>query len=406
MKILFYNHTGHASGAERVLLMVLARLDRERFVPVVVCPEDGPLMQMATDLDVPVKPVRALQARFTVRPDRLLAYFKSFFEVIGELRQRVKTIQPDFLHANSIRAGLVATVATIGLGTRVAWHLHDILPRHPFSTAIRLFACLSSRTRMIAVSQAVATNFVGQFPPLRKRTTVLLNGIELEKFRPGQTTGGGIRAELQIGEAEPLIGIVGQLTPRKGQLELIRAFARLTTKFPRGVLLIVGAALFNRDDEYAQLLKQTALELGVAEKVRMLGARSDVAEIMRSLDFLVVNSKVEPFGLVALEAMACGTTVLATASGGTAELINHGRNGWLVPVGDDRALAAAMIELSGDPGLRARLAGQGKGYVPRRFGADRYVADLQTFYLENCDSKSTAIDELPASGGAEAAKFA
>jgi hypothetical protein len=159
MKILFYNHTGQVSGAERVLLMILARLDRRRFDPLVICPEPGPLIEMAAALSVPVQAVPDLDARFTWRIGLLLRYLRSFALVIRNLRQRVKQVRPDLIHANSIRAGLVATAATLGLGTTVIWHLHDLLPVHPISAGVRLVAFLCGRTRMIAVSSAVAENF-------------------------------------------------------------------------------------------------------------------------------------------------------------------------------------------------------------------------------------------------------
>src|SRR6185437_16315911 len=98
------------------------------------------------------------------------------------------------------------------------------------------------------------------------------------------------------------IGIVGQLTPRKGQLELLRAFAEALTKAPNSVLLIVGEPLFNRDHEYLELIKRTTAELGIGNKVRILGARSDVGAIMRTLDLLVVNSSGVP------QAIASGIT--------------------------------------------------------------------------------------------------
>ena len=314
MKILFYNHTGQVSGAERMLLLILARLNRNLFDPLVICPEQGPLLSMAMSLGMPVESVPGLEARFTWRVGRLLRYLKSFFLVIRELRRKVVRLKPDLIHANSIRAGLVATAATLGLGTRVVWHLHDLLPRHPLSTGVRVFAFLCARTRMIAVSRAVKENFGGATygvgAGLRKRTTVILNAIELEKFKASETASQQVRDELNLGDSRPVIGIVGQLTPRKGQLELIRAFARVLAESPKAVLLVVGAPLFNRDHEYEQLLRDTAREIGIAEHVRLLGARSDVAAVMQALDLLVVNSSSEPFGLVALEAMACGTPVV------------------------------------------------------------------------------------------------
>src|SRR5688500_18254353 len=194
MKILFYNHTGQASGAERLLLMIIARLDREKFDPVVVCPDDGPLMKLAAEL-APVVAVEALKARFTWRVDHLIGYLRSFLRVIHQFRQEVLNIKPDVIHANSIRAGLVATAATFGLKSRVVWHLHDLLPRHPLSSVIRAFAFISSRTQMIGVSQSVANNFVGAFFPLRNRVRAILNGIDLETFKRSQTARQEIREE-------------------------------------------------------------------------------------------------------------------------------------------------------------------------------------------------------------------
>src|ERR1044072_7025664 len=181
MKILFYNHTGQVSGAERMLLLILSRLETSAFEPLVVCPEQGPLQKMAGELGVKVESVSGLDARFTWRPDQLVRYLKSFLGVIRHLRRTVVKLQPDLLHANSIRAGLVATAATIGLRTRVLWHLHDLLPQHPLSTLIRAFAAGSSRTGMIAVSEAVARNFRGRWSRLMKdRVSVILNAIRSE----------------------------------------------------------------------------------------------------------------------------------------------------------------------------------------------------------------------------------
>ena len=120
MKILFYNHTGQVSGAERMLLMILSELGRDRFDSLVVCPEQGPLQEMAKELGVPLESIAGLDARFTWRVDNLVRYCKSFFGVIRQLRRSVVDIKPDLLHANSIRSGLVATVATVGLGTRLS----------------------------------------------------------------------------------------------------------------------------------------------------------------------------------------------------------------------------------------------------------------------------------------------
>jgi glycosyltransferase involved in cell wall biosynthesis len=407
MKVLFYNHTGQVSGAERMLLMILARLDQRDFDPLLICPEQGPLRKMATNLGVPVESVPGLEARFTWRVDRLLRYLTSFLLVIRQLRRKVVSTRPDLIHANSIRAGLVATAATLGMGTRVLWHLHDLLPRHPLSTGVRIFAFLCARTRMIAVSMAVKANFAGALKGLKSRISVVLNAIEVDRFQPDQIARQQVRDELNLSEQQPVIGIVGQLTPRKGQLELIRAFAKVVAQSPKAILLVAGAPLFNRDHEYEQLLKDTVRQLGIDDRVRLLGARNDVAAIMQALDLLVINSSAEPFGLVALEAMACGTPVLAAACDGLTEIIEHGVDGWLVPTGDEETLVASIVSLSRQPALRTQLEEQGKKHVASRFSADRYVAELQALYHSSAESKSkaTAAGSLKGSAG-EATKFA
>ena len=403
MKLLFYNHTGEVSGAERMLLLILARLDRSAFEPTVVCPH-GPLEEMARDLGVRVETVAALEARFTWRLDQLMHYCKSFLQIIRLIRRRVRLLKPDLIHANSIRSGLVATAATLGMSTRVVWHLHDILPRHPLSSAIRLMALLSTRTRMIAVSEAVGRNFGGRVASLTKsRVSVILNAIDLDKFQGDRSDGQAIREELGLAKDDLVFGIIGQLTPRKGQLELIRAFARAGV--PHSVLLIVGAAIFNRDRQYALRLEQEAESCGVAGSVRMLGSRNDIGAVMQSLDLLIVNSSAEPFGLVIVEAMACGIPVLAASVDGIPEIIAHGKNGWLVPPRDQPALAAAIVHLTREAELGRRLAQQGRQDV-KNFAADRYMAELQSFYHASGDVKQKTHASDGAGRQAETAKFA
>ena len=209
--------------------MILAGWIRDRFQPVVLCPEQGPLRQRMTTSECLPRRYTGLMRALPFACDQLLRYFNRFSGRRG-VRRKVVSIKPDLIHANSIRAGLVATAATFNLKTQVVWHLHDLLPRHPLSSMIRAYAFLSQRTRMLAVSQAVADNFRGAFFPLKNRVNVILNAIDLEKFQPNPAARQETLDALRLGDAEPVIGIVGQLAPRKGQLELVRAFARVLSE--------------------------------------------------------------------------------------------------------------------------------------------------------------------------------
>jgi glycosyltransferase involved in cell wall biosynthesis len=395
MKILFYNHTGKVSGAERVLLMILQGLEPGRFESVLLCPSEGPLQQLATESGVSCESVPALDARFTVRPDRLFKYFLSFVGVISQLRRQVKVARPDLVHANSIRSGLVATTATLGLSTRVVWHLHDLLPKHPLSIAIRCFAFLFVRTQMIAVSQAVADKFAGGLFSLKNRIKVILNGLDVDRFTPSDVTRAAKRKEVGLRDEEFAVGIVGLLTPRKGQLELLHAFKQVTANVPHAVLLIAGSAVFNRDGEYEQLLRNTVVQLGLEERVHFLGERSDVPELMQSFDTLVVNSSVEPFGLVVIEGMASEKAVIASRTGGIPEIIQHGRSGWLVTPGEISTLAEAIATVATNTELRTDIAKQGRLTVEKRFTQSRFLTDIQEFY-EHQQGTETAMQNLSA----------
>lgn len=393
MKILFYNHTGQVGGAERLLLTILPRLDRARFDALLVCPAEGPLRQMASDAGVRTETIGGLRARFTWRIDHFARYLKSFVEIILQLRQQVTEAHPDLVHANSVRAGLVATAATFGLKTQIVWHIHDLLPHHPFNPFIRATAYFSSRTRILAVAQASGNRFVGKFVGMRRRLTILPNGIDTDKFHSSAGTRRRIRTELQIEDEAPVIGMIGRLTPGKGQLELLRLFPRVLSEFPTATLVIAGAPAFNKEHEYLQLLDRTIRDLGISDRVRMLGAREDVADIMHSLDLLVINSASEACSLVVLEAMACGRAVLATSTGGTPEIVEHLKTGWLVQWRDEEALTKGIQNLIRHPELRAQLADEARNRVITSFSVDRLMTDLQKFYLDTCSEPKVTATE-------------
>jgi glycosyltransferase involved in cell wall biosynthesis len=379
-KILFYNHTGQVGGAERLLLTLLQRLDQSQFTPVLVCPAQGQLHQLASEAGVRTEAIDGLKARFTWRLDYLIRYLNSFRQVIRDLRRKVIDTQPDLIHANSVRAGLVATMATFGLKQTVIWHIHDLLPRHPFNTLIRLIASLSRRTRILAVAQASADRLVGDRAGLRRRVTVIPNAVDFDKYCTNSGARERIRQEVQAEADDPVIGMIGRLTPAKGQLELLKLFPTILSRFPKARLLIVGEPAFNNEHEYRQLLSQTIMELNISDQVQMLGSRDDIPDILQALDLLVVNSASEACSLVILEAMASGTPVLATSTGGTPEIIKHQENGLLVQFGDNDGLAREVTAILNDREARGRLGSQGRRDAHARYSICRFMAEMHSFY--------------------------
>ncbi len=391
-RILYVNHTGLVSGAEKVLLQILRGLNRERFEPLVTCPAQGGLADEVCSLGVEWLPLPAVNARFTWRPDRAMRAAAGLFKTAAALRRQIAVSAPGLIHANSVRAGIICTTAAAGAGIPVLWHVHDTLPRHPFSTAIRATAYASRTTYIIAVSRSTAAHFQGRFPP-GSQIRVIHNGVDLSRFPFKQPIDARLRETLNLSQGDFLVCAVGQICARKGLLELIEALSRIRHQAPRIHLAIAGKVVFEHENEYLKSLHAAAERWGLTERVHFIGELSDVSAILRGADLLVLNSRDEPFGLVLIESMASGTPVLATRVGGIPEIITDSENGWLVEKANTPALASKLLELSRGDGQPARVARRAFLTAHSRFSAERFQRELEQLYAtldRNPDRKWSA----------------
>ena len=396
LRVLFYNHTGKCSGAERVLLDTLAALQaappvdgHQPYILSAACPTDDDLASLIEAQGVTVHPVPTLKARFTSNPRVLFGYLRSFARNILGFRKLVRTVAPDLLYANTVRAGLVATLATLGTKTPVAWHVHDDLPVHPLSTLIRRTAFHSRRTTLLAVSKATAIAFAGSLD-FGHRLRVLYNGVDLARFPHKSTVAAStFRDELGLASEDQLVAAVGMINPRKGLAGLLDAFRLVADSNPKAHLAIVGAPIFNRDDLHLADLQRQCTRLGLDSRVHFTGPRKDIPAVLRAADLLVLNALVEPFGLVLVEGIASGTPVLTTRVGGIPEIVTDERTGFLVEPGNSQALATRLLTVLSDPTTRARVAATALAEVAPRFSRERYAEGILTFF--RTQPKSTVI---------------
>ncbi len=380
-RIVYLNHTGFVSGAERVLLNMVRGLDRARYEPFVMCPAEGNLTALIHAEDVVCTAIPSLTARFTWRPDRLLKAAFSLCRAVVAVRRQLLWLAPDLVHANTLRAGIIASLAAIGSGRIVIWHVHDILPRHPLSTAIRCFAWSLRRTQIIAVSHATASAFRGSLP-FGNRIHVIHNGTNLDQF-PLKSAGNlEFRKEIGIPEEAFLVCAVGQICARKGLLELLDAFEQTGKSAPRMHLAIAGKVVFVHEERYFESLLRAVAEPGVSDRVHFTGEVSDVSSLLQAADLLVLNSQQEPFGLVLVEAMACGTPVLATRVGGIPEIVKDGENGWLIEKGDTVGLSKKLLELSRDRSLLEKIAQAAHHETCPQFSLERFQFRVHNLYAE------------------------
>jgi glycosyltransferase involved in cell wall biosynthesis len=379
-RVVYTSHTGRVSGAEKILLDVLRGLDRTRYEPFVLCPVEGDLQQLLKTQGVSCTTIPTLHARFTWKLGQLLCYVVSFATVIFMTRKAIERCNPDFVHANTVRAGIVTTLATVGTGRTVVWHIHDSLPRHPLSQIIRLLAYKSVRTYIVAVSNATARTFCGSLP-FKDRICVIHNGTDLSRFplkRPEESS--SFKLQLGLPKECFLVCAVGQICVRKGLRELLEAFSQIYDDVPQMHLAIVGRPVFSHEEMYGDELIAMATAAGIADRVHFTGECHNISAVLQSADLLVLNSFEEPFGLVLIEAMSSGTPVLATRVGGIPEIITDSENGWLIKSNDPAGVASKLLELSRDPESLGRVARSARNTVYPQFSLDRFLVDLHKLY--------------------------
>jgi glycosyltransferase involved in cell wall biosynthesis len=230
---------------------------------------------------------------------------------------------------------------------------------------------------IVGISSHTASTFV-EAGYRSDRVHAVLNAIEPSRWDPSLDPAPG-RAALGVPDGAPLIVSVARLFRWKGHFELLRALALVKPKYPNVRLAIVGSD-YPADSGTTRMLKEHASELGIGENVVFTGQRSDIAVLLAACDIFSLPSFEEPFGLVFAEAMAMKRPVVALTNGGTPEVVEHGKCGLLSPPGDVDALAANLLQLLGDPALRAQFGENGRSRVEAHFTPQRMASDFAALY--------------------------
>lgn len=257
-----------------------------------------------------------------------------------------------------------------------------IITRHVLFPLSRLHRITLSRAaRIIAVSQAVATQIKADAIVPAEKISVVLNGIDTVKF--SQVRAGFNRRQFlkswQLPIDSLLVGSVGELTPLKGQAEILHAARQLLKQLPQTHFIIAGID-HSREKQHRAQLEQLLKELDLKAHVSLVGWLDDLAELYCALDVFVSASHSESFGLAIAEAMASGTAVVATKTEGASELVRTRETGLLVPIGNVDALAESISQLLGDKEERVRLGVAAQEAAAANFSLERMIEETEAIY--------------------------
>ncbi len=350
-----------AGGAERHLLELWSRLDRSRFEVEIACfHREGQFLAEVEALGWPVHELGV--GRRLYGPSGLRAF--------ARLLHLILSFRPHVIHGYLFGPNLFAALAGRLAGVpvvAVAKRNVDAF-ESPRQVAVQRLAHRLA-THVTAVSEAVAVTARDLGVP-ESRITVIPNGVDVARFDEPPLE----RTAIGVNGGAPLVGSVGCLAPRKDYATLLESLALLAARGVRFRLLLVG------DGPERDALERRARELGLAPVVTFLGERSDINRLLPLMDVFVLSSREEGIPNALLEAMAAARPSIATAVGGTPEVLDHGRTGWIVPPQQPAALAAALEDALSRPDEARRRGEAARREVIESMSIETMVRRHQDFY--------------------------
>jgi glycosyltransferase involved in cell wall biosynthesis len=307
------------------------------------------------------------------------------FEAISYLRRLRKLIRderPDVVQTNGMKAHLLGAWAAPP-DIPVVWHLHDYLSGRLLMGRL-LRGSVRPELKVVAVSRSVAEDATKVLGP-RVPVVAILNAVDLQRFSPGEGQGREIDAAAGLPPAPEgtiRVGLVATYARWKGHDVFIEAISRIPRDRPAR-FFIAGSPLYRgtRSQWSIAELRALAERFGVLDRIGFVPHCDDPEALYRSLDVVVhASTRPEPFGRVIVEAMACGRAVVATPSGGAAELFTDGISALGSPAGDPSALADRLIRLIDEPATRVRIGEAGRIEAVKRFDRARLTEEWGRVY--------------------------
>jgi glycosyltransferase involved in cell wall biosynthesis len=370
--ICFYTDSASFGGAEQALLMLAGGLDRRRWTPSLLLDAGSAVDEIAARAQAAELPTHVVEA---------MPLGLSGARRVPSLAARLRGQRPDVFHAHlswplaakyALAAAVVARVPAIVATVQLVPDFE--VDR---SSLLQLRALSAGIGRYIAVSHEIAALLEQRFRLPARKIEVVHNAVRLEQF--ALTAPPRLHEGLGGRPGRAIVLTCARLHPQKGHDTLLRAAAEV----PDATFVLAG------DGPERGALEARALELGVADRVRFLGHRDDVAQLLAATDVFALPSLYEGSSLSILEAMAARRAIVASAIGGTTELLEPDRTGVLVPPGDPTALAVQLRRLLRDPQLRAALGTAAYQRVKQEFTAENMTARVTRIYGQLLERRRT-----------------
>jgi glycosyltransferase involved in cell wall biosynthesis len=367
LRVMFAVTSMPVGGAETLLVNLVRRLDRTRFLPEIVCLKaPGPLGQM-------------LASELTVHTHVLRNKYD-----VGVLRRLRRLIRQQRIDA----------LITVGAGDKMFWGRLAAWLEHtpvvcsalhstgwPDSIGFLNRRLTGITDSFIAVAEHHGRYLVEHEHLPAAKVNVIPNGIDTDVFRPLPEERRPLREELGISDNAPVAAIVAALRPEKNHVLFLEAAVRVRRQLPNAQFLIVG------DGPERQWIETVAHSLRLGGCIHFLGTRADIARVLAGVDVFVLTSHNEANPVSILEALACCVPVVSTRVGSVHQSVIPDKTGYLVDSGDASELAARVSELLAKPLLRRQLGAVGRSLVENTSSLSRMVEGYQELITKIYEQK-------------------
>jgi glycosyltransferase involved in cell wall biosynthesis len=297
-----------------------------------------------------------------------------------KLRQMMQKGQYDIVHTHSSKAGILGRLAAKMAGVPLivhtvhGWSFHDQMPanKRRFYVALEKMGHACGHASIVVTEKDIAKG-VAQGIGRPEDYTLIRSGIELERFGHPTVSPAEMRQQLGIPAEAVVIGSVTRLSAQKAPLDLVETFTAVAQTHPHTHFLIVG------DGPLRPQVEAALTANGIRPQVTLTGLRRDIPELLAACDIFTLTSLWEGLPRVLPQAMAAGLPIVCTAADGSAEAVQDGVNGFLVPRNQPQAAAQKLSTLLDNPALRQQMGTAGQKLVPS-FSAAQMAADIDQLY--------------------------
>lgn len=300
-----------------------------------------------------------------------------YYRTIAHVTRQVRAGQVDVIHTHLTRAAYLGHI--VGLLTNV-----PIVTSVHIANNDQIYRRLArKRNRLVAVSNFVAGMLHGKGIP-KKFIETVYNGTDFVDLAPADPI--AVKDELRIPRERKLVGLVGRVCNAKGQLELIQAMKDVRLDHPEAHVVFVGLI----EDSFRAELTDAIESSGMRDRVTLTGVRHDISRMLDSFTMSTLPSKMETFGVAAIEAMARSKAVVASRVGALPEVVRHGQTGLLVDLRPDE-IAQAVSYLLENGEEREEMGRRGRFLVEQKFTLHEMASKFESLYRDVCEETAPVL---------------